>query len=282
MSASRKSRRDLLALGAAIWLTPISSAVAQLIGRRRLRLIPREAHPWARFMPGAWRLVETETVVFKDDKAHEKTLSATLTSILNRDESSCCLEIDTKALVSGADVSAPREVVLPIDPEGDSEVQLIKNAELTIGGQTRKVEVRQAKLTDKTSEKLMVVHVEPNAMPSVLKRETTIVDVKRREPASVTKTEVTALDVPRLVAREVRRTWQVRTTHEHPTGRIETTEYLCAEVPGEMVFQESEEFDSAGHRIRRSTVELKEFGKDNDGRRRLFGRRETNRDRRGL
>jgi hypothetical protein len=49
-----------------------------------------------------------------------------------------------------------------------------------------------------------------------------------------------------------------------------------------MVYQKSEEFDAAGNLTRTSMVELKDFGKDNDGRRGLFGRRNRERDRRNL
>jgi hypothetical protein len=271
-----------LALSGALILAPAAGVNAQILGRRRLRLIPREAHPWARFMPGAWRSVETETEIYRDGKLLEKTQSATVTAILNRDDANCCLEIATRSLVSTSDVTAPREVILPIDPEGDNEVKELKPEVITVDGKRRPVEVRQAKLTEKTGEKVMTVHLDSKSMPSVLRRETKIIDAKKGEPTAVTKTEVVSIDVPRLVAGENRQTWQVRTTHEHPAGRVETTEYLCAEVPGEMVYQESQEYDSAGKLLRRSTVELKEFGQDNAGRRRLFGRRESNRERRSL
>jgi hypothetical protein len=233
-------------------------------------------------MPGAWRLVETHTEIHKDGKLLEKTHSATTTAILNRDESKCCLEIDTRSLVSASDVAAPREVILPIDPEGDNEVKVIKSDVIFVDGQKRDVEVRQAKLTEKTGEKVMTVHLNQASLPSVLRRETKLTASKKSEPVSITRSEVVGLDIPRMVAGENRNTWQVRTVHQHPEGRVETIEYLCAEVPGEMVYQVSTEFDAAGNKTRHSTVELKDFGKDNATRRRLFGRRENNRERRGL
>ncbi len=284
MSDIRVTRRELLALSAVTAALSASPAAAQILGRRRLRLIPREAHPWARFMHGAWRTVSTETLVFNTEgKVLERTTSESITEFVNNDNSNCHLKVETCTQIPGSEVtSLPRKVILPIDPEGDNEVKKLEDAVVNVAGKKRRVEVLQAKLTEKTGDKVMTVHLTNDSAPHILKRETKVLDTKSNEPVAITRTEVVKLDVTRPVAGENRKTWEVRTVHEHPAGKVETTEYLCDEVPGEVVYQKSEEFDPNGRLIRRSTVELMDFGKDNIGRRPLLGRRERVKERRSL
>lgn len=279
----------MLILGGAIASLPGSTmfsefAAAQILPRRRLTLIPRRAHPWGRFMPGAWRTVSTETVVFgRDGKELERTLSEASTEFVTHDASKCTLRVESSTVIPGSEiVSAPKEVTLPFDPEGDTEVTKLKDEFVTIEGMKHRVEVRQAKLTDKSSERLMTVHFTKDDDPRILKRETKVVAANSSEVQAVTSTQVVKLDVVREVAGENRKTREVRTVYTHPTGKVETIEYLCDDVPGEMVYQESKEFDAAGNLTRSSTVELTDFGKDNDGRRPLFGRRERGTRRRNL
>ena len=172
MPPIRVTRRDLLALGAALAALNASPAAAQILARRRLRLIPKEAHPWARFMPGAWRTVSTETLVFsKDGKIVERTFSESTTEFVNNDPSNCHLKVETCTQIPGSEIVAtPREVTLPIDPEGDNEVKKLEDTVVTVAGKKHRVEVRQAKLTDKSGEKLMTVHLANDSAPHILKQ----------------------------------------------------------------------------------------------------------------
>lgn len=283
MSGLRFTRRQLLVFGGILASLP-TVASAQILPRRRLALIPRRAHPWGRFMPGAWRTVTTETEVFgRDGDVLEVTHSESTTEFVNHDASKCILRVESSTRIPGSEVvSTPKEVSFPFDPEGQTEVKKLGDDYVTVDGMKHRVEVRQAKLFEKTGEKLMTVHLTKSDEPRVLKRETKLLDLKSNEPQAVTRTQVVKLNVDRPVAGENRQTSEVRTVHTHTDGKVETTEYLCEEVPGEMVYQKSEEFDAAGKLTRRTTVELKDFGKDNDGRRRLFGRRDRERERRNL
>jgi hypothetical protein len=235
---------------------------AQILPRRRLPLIPRSAHPWARFMPGAWRTVDTETIIFVSE-----------TSYLNEHEDACHLRTVTWTSVPGnGSVPKPKDLELPISLEGKHEVKRLEDSFVTIEGQKHRTEVRQATIAEKTTDRIMTVHLAEETPAQVLLRETKLINRERSEPQAITRTEVVRLKVPRTIAGEERQTWEVKTIHENPTGKVETTEYLCKDVPGEMVYQKSEEFDSAGRLIRRSTVELTEFGKDNIGPGRFINR----------
>lgn len=276
MSGVRFNRRQILGLAAILATLPPSIASAQILPRRRLTLIPRRAHPWGRFMPGAWRTVKTETIVLgRDGSELERTLSEATTEFVTHDSSKCTLRVESCTVIPGSEVvSAPKVVTLPFDPEGEIEVKKLDDEYVTVQGMKHKVEVRQAKLVEKSGEKIMTVHLTKDEDPRILKRETKLLQPKSDDVQAVTRTQVVKLDIEREVAGENRKTREVRTIHTHSAGKVETTEYLCDDVPGEMVYQESKEFDAVGKLTRRSTVELTDFGKDNDGRRRLFGRRD--------
>lgn len=235
-------------------------------------------------MPGAWRNVRTETIAYgRDGTELEHTQSEALTEFVNSDKNKCILNVEASTLIRGGEVVAkPKEVSFPFDPEGETEVKKLDDDYVTVEGMKHRVEVRQAKLTEKTGEKVMTVHLTKSDDPRILKRETKLIDPRSNEPQAVTQTQVVKFNVERAIAGEKLTTREVRTTHTHPQGRVETVEFLCDDVPGEMVFQESKEYDDSGKLTRRTTVELSHFGQDNVGQRKLFGRRNRERDRRNL
>lgn len=254
---------------------PCLPATGQILNRRRLRLIPLEAHPWARFKAGVWRTVKAETVVFDPSgEVIERARTESMTRFRRSDENVCLFEVDTNTEVFGKPVvETTEEVVVPIDPAGEGEVELLEPEVVTVSGRPHRAEVRRAKIVEKLGEKWMTVHLVGGNTPRILKRETKIIDPVKSIVKSITRTEVVAFDVERPVAGKNLPTWKVFTVHEHPAGKVETTEHHCEEVPGEVVAQNSLEFDARGVLKRWSTVELIAFGEDNPEREKGIGRR---------
>ena len=63
----------------------------------------------------------------------------------------------------------------------------------------------------------------------------------------------------RRKVRTVQWVQQVRTVQKHPRGQTTTQAICCPEIPGGVVSQTSQEFDSRGQLVRRTSVELVDF-----------------------
>jgi hypothetical protein len=98
----------------------------------------------------------------------------------------------------------------------------------------------------------------------VLRRETSAEGAAEGKPQGDERNsslvEVVALDLPQRVRGELKQASYIKTTHKLPQSLRVTLEVHCDDVPGGVAAHWSSETDAAGRVLRRSTLELIDYG----------------------
>ena len=91
---------------------------------------------------------------------------------------------------------------------------------------------------------------------------------------SETLSEVVALDMPQRVLSEIKNVACIKTVQKTPKGAVTTLAMSSPDVPGGVVSQTTKETDTTGRLVRRSTLELLNYGSRPEAERiGLFGRK---------
>jgi hypothetical protein len=117
--------------------------------------------------------------------------------------------------------------------------------------------------------------------PHVLKKESTSTDPAGKTTLHETLEAVVALDMPQKVLKDIESTAHVKTVRRNGKGTTVTIEVHSSKVPGGVVSHTSKELDTNGRIIRRSTLELVDYGLEEDRRDDVVRRRHNKRNRRG-
>ena len=96
--------------------------------------------------------------------------------------------------------------------------------------------------------------------PYVLKRESVTTDSEGKNELSRNSVEVTSLNMPVKVRDELKNGIFVKIALRNGTSTIATFADVLPEVPGGMVGNRSKELDKNGRLVRRSTLELVDYG----------------------
>ena len=111
-----------------------------------------------------------------------------------------------------------------------------------------------------TSSTKTSIYYTDSLAPYILKRESVTTDATGTNVLGDTTAEVVALEMPRKVLSETKNVACVRTVQKNPKGTVTTLAMVAMDVPGGVVCQTSKEMDKAGRLVRRSTMELVNFG----------------------
>jgi hypothetical protein len=227
-------------------------------------VVPKQRHPWGAFLPGSWKQVRvtTDTLNAAGEVA-ERSITETRSKITDVRDDSYELEINVTVEVGGkrfaSDTRTSRHGF-----HGESAGQIIKirpldGGELRAAGETLGVERAEIEISDDHSRRVMQMYYSPMGRPHVLARTAVWYDAAGKV---VQETDVTTLsrNVSRRVLGFQYSTWSTRTVQKTAAGKIVTDELHAAEVPGSVFHHSSEEFDADGKLIRRSTLELQNFG----------------------
>jgi hypothetical protein len=232
-------------------------------------VIPQYRHPWAAFRPGSWKQVRVTTETLNDAGEVESTTVTETRSMLTAvDADSYSLQIDVTVEVGGKrfapDTKTTRHGLQGESPGEEVKVRHLADQDLVVAG--RAIRVHRAELEIAGSERRRVTRFQyaDTSLPYVLARQSTTYNAagQVQQETTVTTEEV---NVPRILLGYRHRTWKTRTEQKHPAGRVVTQEVHAAEVPGGVVQHTSEEFDAAGKLLRRSTLELVNFGVAKEG-----------------
>jgi len=241
--------------------------------------ITQQCHPWGGFKPGAWRRVR----VVKDILNEKGLVSSTSitdkkTTLLGIEEDGVTLEDDVVHEVAGKR--------FPRDPEmfregfhGELVSEGLKTKEAGDGFvviEDRKIpcKILQLEFTGPASKTVTNIYYSTEVPPYVLKRHSVTTDLKGNNSRSETTIEVVALDMPCKVLAEIQNTAFVKTVTKHPKGTTTTWAGTSAFVPGGVIWHSSKELDKDGRLIRRSTLELVDYGLELEPERTgLFGRK---------
>jgi hypothetical protein len=144
--------------------------------------------------------------------------------------------------------------------------------------------MRQIVTNGGDSKKTTTVYFSPTFAPHVLRRETTVQRADDSQPIATSSVEVLAVGMPYKVLSETKTVSLIKTVNRHQDGSTVTVEVYTPDVPGGIVANTTREMNGAGRVIRRSTLELVDYGLDDDEgepiRKRLLDRIRSNRGRR--
>lgn len=227
-----------------------------------------ELHPWGRFEPGAWKLVRvvTETLDENGQVASTSTTD-TKTTLIAIDDEGVTLEIQTCMEVAGKSFQAePQTLRQAFNGEIIStELKPKKSIEGNEGVVTiedRKIDCKIQRLEAVgPNEKVSItLYYTPNVAPYILRRVGVVSGPEGKVVHSTTVFEVIAVDMPVELRGKIHSGINVKTAHKNSNGTATTLAVVLPEVPGGLLSHSSKELDKQGRVVRRSTLNLVDFG----------------------
>jgi hypothetical protein len=250
--------------------------------------VPRPNHTWGRFGLGSWKLVHVVTETLDDQGAVASTSTTeTKSTLIDADDEHYTLEIEVNVELGGKRFAAQPQIITQGysgQLEGQSvDFQNLGASEVTIDGMRIPCEVRQVIINGGAKKRISTLYYSDRVAPFILKSDTTCNRVAEPSATCQTQVEVVSLGMPYKVLSEIKTTSLVKTVTKRDFGTSITLEVNSGEVPGGVVAHSSKEVDAIGRLLRRSTLELVDYGVVNptelsqDGRMRLFQRIRTRR-----
>jgi hypothetical protein len=221
-------------------------------------------HPWGSFSPGAWKTVRLVTENL-DEQGQPTSLSTTetTTTLTARDAQGVTLLVEAVVELVDKRLSVvPRTVrqdYFGLSSGVPVQVKSVGNAHVEIEGRKIPVQIHQVEESTPSGRTLSKIYFSDRIPPYVLRRETRSTDGQGNLVAEATST-VVALGLPWKVLSEIRQTALLHTFHKEAKGSVESWAIISAEVPGGVVCQASKEYDQTGRLVRRSSLELLDYG----------------------
>ena len=240
--------------------SPVTApSVSPIAAGRLIRGLSARHHAWARFQPGAWKVVRvvTETLDVQGLVSSTST-SETKTTLAKLNNDSVCLEVEVGIEVAGRQLDSQPQFInqgfhgeltgpgVAIKPASTSQV-LIEDRQIDC-------QLQQVELTGPGSRTVENIYYSDLLPPYILKRASTTTDSAGQQWLGETTQEVLALDLPYKVLAETKTAACVRTVQRDLRGMIVSVSMTANDVPGGVVYQTSKETDKAGRLARRSTL----------------------------
>lgn len=200
-----------------------------------------------------------------DDKGQVTNLSTTdtRTTLMGADDAAYTLRSEITVTIAGRRIAMTPQVVKHGyygEPAGRPLViKQLGEAPVTIDGKSIPCEVRQVAVDVEGGKLTSTLHYTSVVAPFVLRRESSLEGVPE-EKRNATLVEVIALDLPQRIKGDIKPSMYVKTTQKLPQGKKITLEVQCDDVPGGVVAHWASETDAAGRVLRRSTLELVDYG----------------------
>lgn len=233
-------------------------------------------HPWVKFDIGAWKQVRVVTETL-DERGEITSTSTTDTTTLLEDvaKDSYQLQIDVTVEVAGRKFDAESQhVTRGFFGESSGQTSVFKNSSATtihIEGKRIACDVYTIEIADDQKKRVSKIYYAEQFDPPVLRKENLTTDAAGAVVLDETIETVVSIAMPHRVLDEIVSTWHVKTVRKHPKGRTITIAVHSDQAPGGVVAHSSKELDASGRMIRRSTLELVNYGLKPD--RRMFLRR---------
>ena len=227
--------------------------------------IPQDHHAWGKFRIGAWKRVRVVTESLNPQGAVEsRSITDTTTTLIDLNADTYTLYVDAAVEIAGKRFETqPQVITQSFDgaPEGQkTDSRKVGEENLMISGRKIPSEIREITFAAGGTRRVTTVHYSPDVAPWVLRRDTKVLPAEEGAPTQQTTVEVIAFDMPHKVVDQTIPTAHVRTVHVHPRGASVTVEVISSSVPGGVVAHTSKEQDSSGNVLRRSTLELVDYG----------------------
>lgn len=228
-------------------------------------------HAWSRFGPRAWKDLRLRTyTVDERGQVLRSSTSIARTRVTRVERQSFSLCVSSTVEVAGREIyTGPQTLTRDVAPRVQSS-EAIGSDKVVIDGQEYGAEVIRFVTTSGTQTEENTIYFCKDSTPQLLRRVTTTQDPAHPDERSETTVTVTELNGMTDILGEMKRTWSTTTVVRRHDKTITTREVNCADVPGELVSQVTEEHDANGVLISREELELVGYG---GGRSRPFRRR---------
>jgi len=231
--------------------------------------LDRKHHPWARFEPGAWKKVRVVTETLDEAGAVQSTsITDTTTKLVGVSEDDYQLQINMTVEVAGKKFAAePQDISHGLygEASGQTSVQKLPMGETVIvEGKEVPCEVYQVQMQGEDTQRVTKIYYAKDLSPYVLKKETVQRDAAGENVLYRSQRTVLAREMPHKVLAEMMSTAVVRTVHTSNKGTTVTLSVETEKMPGGVVSSSTKELDPQGRVIRRSTLELVEYGVESD------------------
>jgi hypothetical protein len=197
------------------------------------------------------------------------TIARTRVTNVGLSSFSLCVSLVEEA--PGGEVrSEPRILTHDVAPPVETS-ELVGEEQVTIEGRQYPTQVIRFVTSTAAKQETNTVFFCAHSTPQMLKRVTTSVSATNPEAATETTVTVTEMNKMADILGELKCTWSATTVIKMRDKTITIREVNCAEVPGELVAQVTEEHDANGVLVSRKELELVGYGYGRP--RRVFWRR---------
>lgn len=219
----------------------------------------------------------TETL---DEKGFVQSRSITEreTTLIDVDEDGVTLRLEVLEEVAGKRfVGEPKTIKQGF--HGELVCQELKVSEADAGqvvieGLEIPCRIVRLDCTTPTGKTVTNVYYSTSVKPYILRRESVTTDIEGENTLGKTSVEVRALNMPCLVMTEIKNGAYVRAIRRHTKGTVTTWLVTSTDVPGGVISHSSKEVDKDRRLIRRSMLQLTDYGLESAGERTgLFGRK---------
>lgn len=257
-----------------------SGAPVVAFGAQTAGILP-EHNSWARFKPGAWKLVRVVAEELDENGLVSSTsITETKTTLVEVDEDGVTLEISVTVDVAGKRLEpAPRMV-----KQGFHGEQICKDISIkdlgpsTVTIENRKIPIRviEIKCPGPTASSVTKIFYSPEQAPYILRRKSITLGADGKKVLSEMTVEVTALDMPWKIGAQTSNAAVVRAVNKHERGTVTILAFTSTDMPGGILSHTRKELDKNQRVIRRNTLELLDYGLEaEEDRSGLFGRRRS-------
>ena len=222
-------------------------------------------HAWAKFKPGAWKKVREITETLDEKGAVVSTSTTHTTSVLeNVNEDRYELAVEVSVEVAGRKFDTPTQSV-DQGYYGESQGQTSATKGITPGsvlidGRRVPCKLYEVFINGGPRRRRAKIYFSETLAPYVLKKVSVTTDSVGENVLNETSETVLAVDLPQRILSRILTTSRVKTVRKHPKGVTTTLAVHADRVPGGVVSHTSEELDANGRLIRRSTLELLDYG----------------------
>lgn len=228
-------------------------------------------HAWGRFNVGAWKKVRVVTETLDEQEGVTSTSTTDTTTVLaDITPEDYQLQIDVAVEVAGRKFEADTQhVTHGFLGETEGQSSAFKNSSattITIEGKDLRCEVYTVEVADDSKKRVSKIYYVKNFNPPVVRKETVTTNASGTSILDETVETVVSVNMPYKVLNEIMSTWHVKTVRTHPKGSTITLSICADAIPGGVVAHSSKELDASGKLIRRSTLELVDYGLEPDRR----------------
>jgi len=253
----------LLAFGLLLATVGPSAAVAQ-DAAAGLDALVRASHPWGRFQPGAWKKVRVRSETLDENgEVQSASVRETKTTLTEITDQYVTLTFEVTIEVAGKRFDQKPQTVKQgyfgqINGE-QADVESTGTESIEVGGQTIQCRTCRAVVSDDGRRRITELTMSADTPPYLLRRRT-VSQVAEGRADYETSVQAIGLAMPYRVMAELKTGAFVQTIHRDGGGASITFEVFCEDIPGGVVAHSSKELDTEGKVIRRTALELVDYG----------------------